>query len=43
MGDAVYVQTLGLAISMGAIVVAATLAGILLSIIEKKMASKRDH
>ena len=43
MSDVVYVQTLGLAISMGAIVVAATLAGILLSVIEKKMVNERDH
>lgn len=34
MNDAVFVQTLGLAISMGAIVVAGTAAGLLLSWIE---------
>jgi hypothetical protein len=43
MADAFYVQFLGLAISMVGIVIVATLAGILLSIIEVKMAAKRDH
>lgn len=43
MADAFYVQFLGLAISMGGIVIVATLAGILLSVIEVKMADKRDH
>ncbi len=36
MNDAVFVQTLGLAISMGAIVVAGTAAGLLLSWFESK-------
>ncbi len=39
MNDVVFVQTLGLAISMGAIVVVATAAGLLLSWFE----SKADH
>jgi hypothetical protein len=43
MADAFYVQFSGLAVSRGDNVIIAALAGILLSVIEVKMADKRDH
>ncbi len=43
MNDAVFVQTLGLAISMGAIVVVATLAGLLLSWFEGRADRDETH
>jgi hypothetical protein len=43
MNDAVFVQTLGLAISMGAIVVAATAAGLLLCWFEGRADHGEEH
>jgi uncharacterized membrane protein (DUF485 family) len=43
MGDAVFVQTLGLAVSMGGIAVAAIIAGIAVYFIEKNMDRDDSH